>query len=85
MTETRQDVFDTLAGLLRAHGYTAFVDPAHRPAIRAPELVIGICLGNTAEEPEAHVPTASAKIHKVRKTEPGPPLVAYWCDDEERR
>ena len=100
MTETRQDVFDTLAGLLRGHGYTAFVDPAHRPAIRgpgakpgtvlalvtcAPELVIGMCLGNTAEEPEAHVPTASAKIHKVRKTEPGPPLVAYWCDDEERR
>ena len=42
-------------------------------------------MGNTAEEPEAHVPTASAKIHKVRKTEPGPPLVAYWCDDEERR
>lgn len=91
-TETRIDVFDTLAGLLRGHGYTARVDPAHRPPIPgapgpvlalvtdAPELVIGMCLGNTAVEPEAHLPDRSTKVAKARKTDPGPPLVAYWCD-----
>lgn len=96
MTEARAEVFDTLAGLLRAHGYTAWVDPAYRPVIPgphpqpgtvlaivtcAPELVIGMCLGNTAEEPEAHLPTQSLRVPKARKTDPGPPLVAYWCDD----
>jgi len=97
--ETRLDVFDTLAGLLRGHGYTAFVEPTYQPAIPgshrqpgpvlaivtcAPELVIGCCLGNTALDPEANLPNRSMKVLKTRKTDPGPPLVAYWCDDEER-
>ncbi len=91
MTEARAQVFDVLAGLLRGHGYAASVDPAYRPPAApapvlalvtdAPELVIGMCLGNTAEEPEAHIPTQSARVPKARKTDPGPPLVAYWCDD----
>lgn len=99
MSETRQDAWETVAGLLRRTGYTASVDPAYRPAIPgahrqpgpvlaivtcAPELVIGMCLGNTAEEPEAHIPNRSAKVPKARQTDPGPPLFAYWCDDEER-
>ncbi len=97
--ETRAEVFDTLAALLRGHGYTARVDPGYRPVIPglnpqpgkvlaliscAPELVIGMCLGNTAQDPEAHLPNRSMKVAKARQTDPGPPLVAYWCDDEER-
>lgn len=97
MTEARAEVFDVLAGLLRGHGYAARVEPAYQPAIPgarvqpapvlalvtdAPEMVIGVCLGNTAEDPEAHIPTQSVKVPKARKTDPGPPLVAYWCDDD---
>ena len=99
MTETRQEAWENVAGLLRGHGYTARVDPAYRPAIPgahrqpgpvlaivtcAPELVIGMCLGNTAEDPEAHLPDRSTKIAKARKTDPGPPLVAYWVDDNNK-
>lgn len=99
MTETRQEAWATLAGLLRAHGYTARMEPGYRPVIPgsptqpgtvlalvtcAPEMVIGMCLGNTAVDPEAHLPNRSVKVAKARQTDPGPPLVAYWCDDEER-
>ncbi len=99
MAETQQEAWVTLAGLLARTGYTAWMDPAYRPAIPgtqhqpgtvlalvtcAPKMVIGVCLGNTAQEPEAHIPTRSLRVPKVRKTDPGPPLVAHWCDDEER-
>lgn len=99
MAETRADVFDTLAGLLTRMGYTARVEPAYKPVIPssgpqpgpvlalltcAPEMVIGMCLGNTASEPEAHIPSRSLKVPKARHIAPGPPLVAFWCEDEER-
>ena len=99
MAETRIEAWENLAGLLARMGYAARVDPAYRPAIPgsgtrpgtvlaliscAPELVIGMCLGNTARDPEAHLPNRSVKVPKARQTDPGPPLVAYWCDDEER-
>ena len=99
MAETRADVFDTVAGLLTRMGYTARVEPAYRPGIPgcgtrigpvlalltcAPEMVIGMCLGNTACEPEAHIPSRSLKVTKARSTNSGPPLVAFWCADEER-
>jgi hypothetical protein len=99
MAETRQAAWENVAGLLTRMGYAARVDPAYLPIIPgthpqpgtvlalvtcAPEIVIGVCLGNTAEEPEAHVPTRSLRVPKARHTDPGPPLVAHWCDDEER-
>lgn len=63
MAETRAEAWENVAGLLSRMGYTASVDPAYRPAIPgahrqpgtvlalvtcAPDLVIGVCLGNTA-------------------------------------
>lgn len=96
MSENRIDAWENVAGLLARMGYAARVEPAYRPVIPgphpqpgtvlaiitcAPEIVIGMCLGQVAEEPEAHLPDKAAKIAKARKTDPGPPLVAYWCDD----
>lgn len=49
----------------------------------APEMVIGMCLGQVAEEPEANLPDRSVKVAKSRLTEPGPPLFAHWCDNNE--
>ena len=98
MAETRIDAWQNVAGLLVRMGYIARVEPAYRPVLLgvsggprgpflalvtcAPELVIGMCLGQVAEEPEAHLPSRSLKVPKVRQTEPGPPLLAFWCDDE---
>lgn len=96
--ETRAEAFENVAGLLRAHGYQASVDPAYRPAVRgtgpklvpvlaivtcAPEMVVGMAFGQVAEEPEAHIPDRSAKVAKVRATDPGEPQFAHWCGDEE--
>lgn len=98
MTETRQEAWENVAGLLRGHGYTARVDPAYRPAIPgahrqpgpvlaivtcAPEMVIGMCLGQVAEEPEAHLPTRSAKVPRAKVWLPGDPLFAHWVDTKE--
>ena len=98
--ETRLEAWQNVAGLLTRMGYTARVEPAYRPVIPgphpqpgtvpaivtcAPEMVIGMCLGQVAEEPEAHLPSRSLKVPKVRQTEPGPPLLAFWCDDEHNK
>lgn len=98
-SETRPEVFGNVAGLLTRMGYAARVQLAFRPSVPgvgpaaftvtalitcAPDLVVGMCLGQVAEEPEAHLPTSSARVTKPRLTDPGPPLVAWWCDDEER-
>lgn len=88
--ETRAEAWATVAGLLRAHGYAAWVDAAYRPVIPgthpqpgtvlalvtcAPEMVIGVCLGNTAEEPEAHIPTRSLRVaHANAHNDDGWPL-----------
>lgn len=99
MAETRLEAWATVAGLLTRMGYSARVEPGYRPVILgsptqpgtvlaliscAPELVIGCVLGNTAQDPEAHLPNRSVKVAKARQTDPGPPLFAHWCDDEER-
>ena len=94
MPETRQEAWENVAGLLARMGYAARVDPACHPKVPgaqrqpgpvtalvtcAPEMVIGMCLGLTAEEPEAHMPTRSARVKKARPTDPGDPLTAWWA------
>ncbi len=97
--ETRAEAWENVAGLLRAHGYTARVEPAYQPAIPgrshqpgpvlalvtcAPEMVIGLCLGQVAEEPERHLPTQSRKMPKAKQWDVGDPLWAFWVEEEER-
>lgn len=97
--ETRAEAFENVAGLLTRMGYIARVEPAYRPAIPgcapkpstvlalvtcAPEMVIGMCLGQVAVDPEAHIPTQSRKVPKAKQWDPGDPLFAYWCEEEER-
>jgi hypothetical protein len=94
MAETRAEAWENVAGLLVRMGYAARVDPACRPKVPggvaqpgpvlalitcAPEMVIGVCLGLVAEEPEAQMPTRSARIKKARPNEAGDPLTAWWA------
>lgn len=89
MTETRAEAWQNVAGLLARHGYSARVDLAYTPhgeaspvialVTCAPPIVIGMCIGQVAEEPEAHIPTRSAKVAKAKAWEPGDPLFAYWA------
>ena len=91
--ETRLQAWENVAGLLARMGYAAYVDPACNPKVPgaktqpgpvlalitcAPEMVVGMCLGLTAEEPEAHLPVRSARVKKARQTDPGDPLTAWW-------
>jgi hypothetical protein len=90
MPETRAEAWENVAGLLTRMGYAARVDPAYRNALVAPgpvlalvtcapPMVIGMCLGQVAEEPEAHLPTRSAKVARTKTWEPGDPLFAHWA------
>lgn len=93
MAETRIEAWENVAGLLTRMGYTARVEPAYRDARSpgpvtalvtcAPEMVIGMCLGQVAEEPEAHLPTRSAKVPRAKVWLPGDPLFAHWVDNKE--
>ena len=97
MAETRLEAWATVAGLLTRMGYSARVEPGYRPVIPgvltqpgtvlalvtcAPEMVIGCVLGNTAQDPEAHLPNRSLKVAKAKAWEPGDPLFAHWCDNK---
>lgn len=88
MAETRTDAWENVAGLLSRMGYQASVDPAYSarggsPVLAlvtdAPEMVIGMCLGQVAEEPEAHIPTRSAKVPRAALGKPGDPQFAWWA------
>lgn len=87
-TETRVEAWENVAGLLARMGYAARVEPAYRPpgaptpvlalVTCAPAMVIGMCLGLVAEEPEAHLPTRSAKGPRAALGKPGDPQFAHW-------
>ena len=88
MAERRAEAWQNVAGLLARMGYSARLEPAYRDARTAspvlalvtcaPAMVIGMCLGQVAEEPEAHLPTRSAKVPKAKAWEPGDPQFAHW-------
>ena len=92
MTETRQEAWENVAGLLTRMGYSARVEPGYRDARSAspvialvtcaPEMVIGMCLGQVAEEPEAHLPTRSARVPRAKAWLPGDPQFAHWVDNK---
>lgn len=85
--ETRADAWENVAGLLRRMGYTARLDPAYSarggsPVLAlvtcAPEMLVGYAVAMVAEDPQAHLPTRSAKVPKAKAGVPGDPLVAWW-------
>jgi len=88
VTETRADAWANVAGLLSRMGYQASVAPAYSarggsPVLAlvtdAPEMVVGMAIGLVAEEPEAHIPTKSAKVPRTALGKPGDPQFAWWA------
>lgn len=86
--ETRLEAYDTVAGLLRNMGYEAravegWTPPGGtRPVVAlitcAPAIVVGMAVGLTAEEPEAHLPVTSAKAARAAPGKAGDPQYAWW-------
>jgi hypothetical protein len=86
--ESRLDVFENCAGLLRAHGYDARAESSYTPAGEpgpvaalvtcAPEMLVGYAVAMVAEDPSAHLPTRHAKVPKGKAWHPGDPLRAWF-------
>ncbi|MBS0002331.1 MAG: hypothetical protein KFF45_04545 [Thioalkalivibrio sp.] len=90
MSETRQQVYENAAGLLCRMGYAARMEPGHRLAWEpqpvtalvtdAPPVVVGYAVAMVAEDPEAHLPEASAKVGRAAPGKAGDPQTAWWAD-----
>lgn len=88
MTETRIDVFANCAGLLTRMGFTARAEAAYkdarqpRPVVAlvtdAPEMLVGYAVAMVAEDPQAHLPTRSAKVPRVALGKAGDPQFAWF-------
>lgn len=93
MEETRQQAYDTAAGLLRNMGYDAHVRDGWVPhgggrpvtaiVTCAPELILGYAIAVTAIDPEGHLPTHRAKVARAAPHKAGDPLWVHWVDNNE--
>lgn len=89
MSESRATVYANAAGLLARMGYSARMEPEHlsrgaaRPVVAlvtcAPAVVVGYAVAMVAEDPEAHLPVASAKVGRVPKGKAGDPQHVWWA------
>lgn len=87
--EDRATVYANAAGLLARMGYAARMEPEHlsrgaaRPVVAlvtcAPAVVVGYAVAMVAEDPEAHLPVASAKLGRVPKGKAGDPQHVWWA------
>lgn len=72
MTETQIEVFANCAGLLTRMVFSARAEAAYKDARQpdpvvalvtdAPEMLVGYAVAMVAEDPQAHLPTRSAKV-----------------------
>jgi len=92
MPETRAQAYYTAAALLRNMGYSAHVREGWVPpgggrpvtalVTCAPALVLGMVIGLTAEDPEAHLPDSSAKVPRHAPGKAGDPQHVFWFDNK---
>jgi len=90
VSEDRATVYANAAGLLSRLGYAARMEPGHRVAWEpqpvtalvtdAPPVVVGYAVAMVAEDPEAHLPEASAKVGRAAPGKAGDPQTAWWAD-----
>ena len=89
-------VYENAAGLLSRMGDAARVEdrwkpPANYPNRRAvaaivtdaPAIVVGYAVAMVAEEPEAHLPSTSARAGRVPHGQSGGTPWAFWLDNNE--
>lgn len=94
--ETTFHVYENAAGLLSRMGYNARAEdrwtppPQHHPrrpvaaiVTDAPPIVVGYAVTSVAEEPEAHLPSTSARAGRVPHGESGGTPWAFWLDNNE--
>lgn len=90
MSEDRVTVYVNVAGLLARLGYAPRMERGHRVAWEpqpvtalvtdAPPVVVGYAVAMVAENPEAHLPEASAKVGRAAPGKAGDPQTAWWAD-----
>lgn len=88
VAETREEAYANAAGLLSRMGYDAYVREGWTPpglsrpvtalVTCAPAVVVGMALGMTAEDPEAHLPERSAKVARPAPNKAGDPLWGWF-------